>query len=81
VKKVFITGISGFLGSFLQQHWQQLHEVHGCYNTTLPLNNNNCCSVELTNTKKLEALLDNVMPDVGKKYITKSNIAFMIIQV
>jgi dTDP-4-dehydrorhamnose reductase len=75
VKKVFITGISGFLGSFLQEQWQQLYEVHGCYNTTLPLNNNNCSSIELTDTKKLEALLDNVMPDVVLHTAAISSIA------
>jgi dTDP-4-dehydrorhamnose reductase len=75
VKKVFITGISGFLGSFLQQQWQQLYEVYGCYNTTLPINSNNCTSVELTDTKKLEALLDNVMPDVVLHTAAISSIA------
>jgi dTDP-4-dehydrorhamnose reductase len=75
VKKVFITGISGFLGSFLQLHWQQLYEVCGCYNTTLPINSNNCNSIELTDTKKLEALLDNVMPDVVLHTAAISSIA------
>ncbi len=35
--KIFITGISGFLGERLAEHLLPRHEVAGCCNTTIPL--------------------------------------------
>jgi dTDP-4-dehydrorhamnose reductase len=75
MQKVFITGISGFLGSFLQSHWQNKFNLFGSYFSKVPDNEKQCFKVNITDTDNMFAVLDEVKPDIVLHTAAISSIA------
>ena len=73
MKKAFITGITGFAGSFLAEHLLELHEyeVSGTYLTDKSLENVSSASgeiklhrVDLQEKKEIQEIISKVSPDL-----------------
>ena len=62
MKKVFITGISGFTGKYIKKELEKYYEVYG---TTLNENNvsEKVIVLDITKEKSLQKILNDIMPD------------------
>ena len=62
MKKLLITGISGFLGSHFLELKNDDYEIFGTYQNTL-LSYPNCFKIDLCNHQEVEQLINKVQPD------------------
>ncbi len=64
MRKLLITGASGFVGSHLAQLAQNIYEVHGLYHLSHVAGNRVFAHpFDLTNVNQIEPLLDEIAPD------------------
>ena len=64
MKKLFVTGISGFLGWHITKAKQQQWQLIGTYKeNALIITNGTTIALDLTESKKLQESLENIQPD------------------
>ena len=74
MKKLLVTGISGFLGWYVAEHIQNEFELLGIYNKTKPnLQNVHLSPLDLTNEKLVQSFLDKIKPNAILHLAANSN--------